>query len=53
MENNYKDMYYQLFNKITDIIEETMNQTKFIADPTLDQILETEKEAYDFIGGRW
>ena len=39
--------------EITDIIEETMNQTRFITDPTLDQILETEKEAYDFIGGRW
>ena len=39
--------------EITDIIEETMNQTRFIADPTLEQILETEKEAYEFIGGRW
>jgi 1-deoxy-D-xylulose-5-phosphate reductoisomerase len=39
--------------EITDIIEETMNHTGFIANPTLDQILETEKEAYEFIGNRW
>ena len=30
-----------------------MNQTKFIDNPTLEQILETEQEAYDFIGSRW
>ena len=39
--------------EITDIIEETMNQTKFIDNPTLEQILETEQEAYAFIGSRW
>jgi len=39
--------------EITDIIEETMNQTKFIEIPTLEQILETEQEAYEFIGSRW
>ena len=39
--------------EITDIIEETMNHTGFIENPTLDQILETEKEAYEFIGNRW
>ena len=39
--------------EITDIIEETMNQTGFIANPTLEQILETEKEAYELIGNRW
>ena len=39
--------------EITDIIEETMNQTKFIDSPTLEQILATEQEAYDFIGSRW
>ena len=39
--------------EITDIIEETMNHTGFISNPTLDQILETEKEAYEFIGNRW
>ena len=39
--------------EITDIIEETMKQTKFIDAPTLEQILETEQEAYEFIGSRW
>ena len=39
--------------EITDIIEETMNRTGFIANPTLEQILETEQEAYEFIGSRW
>ena len=39
--------------EITDIIEETMNHIKFIENPTLEQILETEQEAYAFIGSRW
>lgn len=39
--------------EITDIIEETMNRTGFIANPTLEQILETEQEAYEFISSRW
>ncbi len=39
--------------EITDIIEETMKQTGFIDNPTLEQILETEQEAYEFIGSRW
>ena len=39
--------------EITDIIEETMNRTGFIENPTLEQILATEQEAYDFIGSRW
>ncbi|MBQ2705506.1 MAG: 1-deoxy-D-xylulose-5-phosphate reductoisomerase [Agathobacter sp.] len=39
--------------EITDIIEETMNQTGFIENPTLEQILATEQEAYEFIGSRW
>lgn len=39
--------------EITDIIEETMKQTGFIANPTLEQILETEQEAYEFISSRW
>ncbi len=39
--------------EITDIIEETMNRTGFIENPTLEQILETEQEAYEFIGSRW
>lgn len=39
--------------EITDIIEETMKQTGFIPNPTLEQILETEQEAYAFISSRW
>jgi len=39
--------------EITDIIEETMNRIKFIDNPSLDEILETEQEAYEFIGSRW
>ena len=39
--------------EITDIIEESMNQTGFIENPTLEQILETEQETYEFIGSRW
>ena len=39
--------------EITDIIEETMNQIGFIENPTLEQILETEQEAYEFIGSGW
>ena len=39
--------------EITDIIEETMKQTGFISNPTLEQILETEQEAYEFISSRW
>jgi 1-deoxy-D-xylulose-5-phosphate reductoisomerase len=39
--------------EITDIIEETMKQTGFIENPTLEQILVTEQEAYEFISSRW
>ncbi len=39
--------------EITDIIEETMNKIGFIANPTLEEILATEQEAYEFIGSRW
>lgn len=39
--------------EITDIIEETMKQTGFIPNPTLEQILETEQKAYEFISSRW
>ena len=30
-----------------------MEQTKFIENPSLEQILATEQEAYEFIGSRW
>ena len=39
--------------EITDIIEETMKQTRFIENPTLEEILATEQEAYEFISSRW
>lgn len=39
--------------QITDLIAETMEQTQFIENPSLEQILETEQEAYEFIGRRW
>ena len=39
--------------EITDIIEEAMKQTRFIENPTLEEILETEQEVYEFIGSRW
>ncbi len=39
--------------EIADIIEETMKQTGYIANPSLEQILETEQEAYEFISSRW
>ena len=39
--------------EITEIIEETMKQTGFIENPTLEQILATEQEAYEFISSRW
>lgn len=39
--------------EITDIIEETMNQTRWIENPTLDEILATEQESYEFINSRW
>lgn len=39
------------FMDIADIIEASMRQHKPIANPTLEQILNTEQETYDFIKG--
>ena len=39
--------------QITEIIEEAMVHCNFIAHPDVDEILETEQEAYRFIGDRW
>lgn len=39
--------------QITEIIEEAMGHCNFIAHPDVDEILETEQEAYRFIGDRW
>lgn len=39
--------------EITDIIEGAMRNHKFIDDPGLEEILETEKEVYEYIESRW
>lgn len=39
--------------QIPEIIEECMKQHKTIADPTVEQILETEQSVYEFIESRW
>ena len=39
--------------QITEIIKEAMGHCNFIAHPDVDEILETEQEAYRFIGDRW
>lgn len=41
------------FLDIYEIIEESMNNVKFIEMPTIDQILDTEKATYEFIESRW
>jgi 1-deoxy-D-xylulose-5-phosphate reductoisomerase len=38
---------------ITDIIEYAMNEVKFIDNPTVDEILDTESTVYELINGRW
>jgi 1-deoxy-D-xylulose-5-phosphate reductoisomerase len=39
--------------QIPEIIEEAMEACTYRSHPNLDEILETEQEAYDFIGSRW
>lgn len=36
------------FYGITDLLVKTMERTSFIADPTLEEIFETNREAFDF-----
>jgi len=38
---------------IVRIIEESMDNCKFIENPSVDQILDTEAAAYEFIESRW
>ena len=38
---------------IIDMIEESMKNYQRIADPTVEEILEAEKETYEFIESRW
>jgi 1-deoxy-D-xylulose-5-phosphate reductoisomerase len=39
--------------EIIDIIQACMGEMEFIETPSLDNILETENNTYDFIGERW
>ena len=41
------------FLDIFDMIERSMAAHKKISDPTLDEILQTEKETYEYIESRW
>lgn len=41
------------FTEIPEIIGETMEHCIFRENPSVDEILETEQEAYEFIEGRW
>ena len=38
---------------ITEIIEASMEQAAFMADPNVDEILETEQAVYDYIMSKW
>ena len=38
---------------ITEIIEASMEQAAFVADPNVDEILETEQAVYDYIMSKW
>lgn len=41
------------FLEIPEIVSESMINVDFIANPTIEQVLETEKMTYDFIESRW
>ena len=41
------------FLEITQIIHECMQNCKYVADPRLEEILETEQAAYEWIESRW
>ncbi len=41
------------FWEIPEIIETVMEECRFIEYPDVDEILATEQEAYELIGGRW
>ncbi len=38
---------------ITEIIEASMEQAAYVADPNVDEILETEQAVYDYIMSKW
>lgn len=39
--------------EIIDMIAASMEQTTFISNPNVDEILDTEQEVYEFIDSRW
>ena len=41
------------FLDIYEIIKESMNNIKYIDEPSIEQILNVEKETYEFIESRW
>lgn len=41
------------YPQITEMIEAAMGEVPYVADPGLDQILETEQQTYEYIKGRW
>lgn len=41
------------FLDIYDIIEQCMDNHKLISNPDINQICDTEKWVYEFVGGRW
>ena len=41
------------FLDIYQIIEEAMNNVKLVKNPSIDQIIDIEKETYEFIESRW
>ena len=41
------------FLEIPEIIESCMNQCSYVENPSVEEILETEKEVYEWIEGRW
>ena len=41
------------FIEIPEIVSESMINVDFIENPTIEQVLETEKMTYDFIESRW
>ena len=41
------------YQQIPEMIESCMEAADFIANPTVDEILETEAAAYEHIAGKW
>ena len=41
------------FLTITEIIESCMQDCRFVSEPTVEQILDTEQEVYEYIESRW